>query len=272
MKRKIVAGLLCLATLSSCAPGQGNDRQTAGTVLGGVLGALVGSQFGRGDGRLVGVALGALAGAYIGNQVGASLDRSDRAEVERTSTRALSEADDGQRIRWNNPESGASAVMVPGNSHVEEHHVSLVRDRRIQAVPPLRIIGETWRATGQATVRAAPSATARTVFTLQPGDTFNAVGQVQDSDWIVVAYGNRTVGYVRGAEVERSPTQPLNHAAAERDRSAEADAEHLVTQQVAAAVPCRSMDIAVTAGDGSRESDQVNACRRSDGGWETTKR
>jgi len=88
------------------------NKENIGTVLGGIGGAVLGAQFGSGTGRLVGVAAGALAGAYLGNQIGSSLDKADRAEMEKASTRATT-APIGQPISWRNPDSGNSGTVTP---------------------------------------------------------------------------------------------------------------------------------------------------------------
>lgn len=88
------------------------NKENIGTVLGGIGGAVLGAQFGSGTGRLVGVAAGALAGAYLGNQIGSSLDKADRAEMEKASTRATT-APVGQTISWRNPDSGNSGTVTP---------------------------------------------------------------------------------------------------------------------------------------------------------------
>jgi surface antigen len=103
----VVAGLL----LSACATDSG-PKQGMGTLLGGVGGAVAGAQFGKGKGQLVGVAAGTLLGALIGNEIGRSLDSADRMAMDRAGQQA-SAAPIGQRIAWNNPNTGNSGVVVP---------------------------------------------------------------------------------------------------------------------------------------------------------------
>ncbi len=106
--------IAALLTLSACQNGQGPEmnKETIGTVLGGVGGAVLGAQFGKGTGQLVGVAAGALAGAYLGNQLGSSLDKADRAHMERASTQATT-APIGETVSWRNPQSGRSGTVTP---------------------------------------------------------------------------------------------------------------------------------------------------------------
>lgn len=105
--------LIAALALPGCQTGGPEmNKENIGTVLGGVAGAVLGAQFGSGTGRLVGVAAGALAGAYLGNQLGASLDKADRAHLDRASQQATT-APVGQAISWRNPDSGNSGTVTP---------------------------------------------------------------------------------------------------------------------------------------------------------------
>lgn len=111
----VLAGALLVSACqntSGSGSGPQMNKENIGTVLGGIGGAVLGAQFGSGTGRLVGVAAGALAGAYLGNQIGSSLDKADKAEMEKASTRATT-APIGQPISWRNPDSGNSGTVTP---------------------------------------------------------------------------------------------------------------------------------------------------------------
>jgi surface antigen len=282
--RRVAAILVTVSMLSGCVSGgqgdqaNGLDKQTIGTVLGGVLGAVAGSQFGGGKGQLAAVAVGALAGAYLGNQIGATLDKADRAAIERKSAEALATARDGQAVRWQNPDSGASAVIVPQETRTEERRIAMLREKRVASVPRLELIGETWEAKKAANIRSAPSTTADAVSGLKVGETFTAVGKVAGRDWIAVGRGNRTVGYVSAALVGKPVTpaspeapplrQAVNLDTLEKDRAVDLDAGNLVAEEVAATATCRNMDVAVTPKDGKTEQQKLKACKGADGAWE----
>lgn len=108
----LAGALLVTACQNDGSGGPQMNKENVGTVLGGIGGAVLGAQFGSGTGRLVGVAAGALAGAYLGNQIGSSLDKADKAEMEKASTRATT-APIGQPISWRNPDSGNSGTVTP---------------------------------------------------------------------------------------------------------------------------------------------------------------
>lgn len=110
MKTKLVALALVAVTLGACAPDAG-PKQGVGTVAGAIGGAALGSQFGRGTGSVAAIAAGTLLGAFLGSEVGKSLDSADRAQLDRAQSRAYA-APVGEKINWNNPNSGNSGTIV----------------------------------------------------------------------------------------------------------------------------------------------------------------
>jgi surface antigen len=105
-----VAGLLA----AGCAGDmQNNPKQTLGTIVGAGLGALAGSQIGGGKGQLAAVAVGALAGAWMGGEVGQSLDKADKAYLNRTTQDSLEHSKTGMVSSWRNPDSGHSGTVTP---------------------------------------------------------------------------------------------------------------------------------------------------------------
>jgi surface antigen len=109
--KKVLPVVLAGATLAGCVSDMGT-KQTGGAVLGGVAGGLLGSQIGSGRGQMAAVAAGTLLGALAGSEVGKSLDRADRQYLQQAEYSAYS-APVGQRIQWNNPQSGNYGYITP---------------------------------------------------------------------------------------------------------------------------------------------------------------
>ena len=98
--KKLIPVAMAAALLAGC-----QTKETAGTVGGAVVGGIIGSQFGGGSGKLVATGVGTLLGAFIGKEIGTSLDKADRTHAEQAARRAYA-APVGERITWNNPQSG----------------------------------------------------------------------------------------------------------------------------------------------------------------------
>ena len=101
-----------VATLGLGACQTTGENEAFGSVLGAALGGWAGSQIGSGDGQLAATAAGALLGAYVGGQVGASMDEVDRQRYGYAQQAAYS-APIGERIVWNNPDSGNYGAVTP---------------------------------------------------------------------------------------------------------------------------------------------------------------
>ncbi len=110
MKIRIAAVAMTALALAGCAdPG---PKQGVGTVAGAIGGAALGSQFGRGTGSVAATAAGTLLGAFLGSEAGKSLDTADRQVADHAQQRAYA-APVGERIIWNNPNTGNSGTIVP---------------------------------------------------------------------------------------------------------------------------------------------------------------
>jgi len=75
------------------------NRDLLGAVLGGVAGGAIGASVTKGDNRTAGIIGGTIIGAIIGGVIGGSMDRVDQNCVGQ----ALEHAEDGQQVRWRNP-------------------------------------------------------------------------------------------------------------------------------------------------------------------------
>lgn len=145
---KQVSAVLAIVLVVSACEGRG-DKEVVGGVAGAALGGLLGSQIGGGKGQLAAVALGALGGAFLGSELGKSLDKADRAYMERNAQNALEYSPSNQTSAWKNPDSGHSGTFTP---------VATVSDssgRPCRTFEQTVVMdGETERVTGRACRRA----------------------------------------------------------------------------------------------------------------------
>lgn len=108
----LVMMVLSTFALTACESMQGaGNKQMIGAGSGAVLGGVLGSQVGSGSGQLWATGAGALVGALVGSEIGKSLDKADRQYMQQATHKAHN-ADVGEPITWNNPESGHSGKIV----------------------------------------------------------------------------------------------------------------------------------------------------------------
>lgn len=99
------SAMTLVVSLGACQGTGMGTKEGFGTLIGAGGGALAGSQIGGGKGKLAAVAVGALLGAFVGNRIGQSLDRADKAAMQRSTVTALEHTPDHQFSSWNNPNS-----------------------------------------------------------------------------------------------------------------------------------------------------------------------
>lgn len=89
---------------------RGRIGQVLGGVVGGVAGGAIGAEVAKGSPqREVAIVVGTVVGAAIGSEVGRRMDKTDRSCVGH----ALELADDGQSVRWTNPNTRMTYQLTP---------------------------------------------------------------------------------------------------------------------------------------------------------------
>lgn len=89
---------------------RGRIGQVLGGVVGGVAGGAIGAEAAKGSPqRDVAIVVGTVVGAAIGSEVGRRMDKTDRSCVGH----ALELADDGQSVRWTNPNTRMTYQLTP---------------------------------------------------------------------------------------------------------------------------------------------------------------
>ena len=125
-KKVIVLALATvMVTASACTGMQDRPKQTGGTLVGAAAGGLAGAQIGGGKGQLAATALGVVLGGLLGSEVGRSMDEVDRIRANQASEQALNS---GQSIRWENPNTGNSGMIVPVRTGTDAQTGALCRE------------------------------------------------------------------------------------------------------------------------------------------------
>ena len=114
---KVVAvAMLVTFGLAACESDTG-PKQKGGTVVGAIAGGLLGSTIGGGSGKVVAIGIGAILGGIVGSEVGKSLDRADRAYMQRTTQESLETSPTGRESTWRNPDSGHGGTVTPQRTY-----------------------------------------------------------------------------------------------------------------------------------------------------------
>lgn len=238
----------------------------AGAVAGGVGGYLIGGK----NGTLVTLG-GAALGGLLGSQLCALLSPEEQEAVAQQTAQALQEGRDGQPVQWEDS-NGLQGEFTTSDTRTEKQPVQIVRDRAIETPENLEVIGGPYRATTAATIRSGPSRGAGKVASLAAGDTFTAAGQVRDPSgarWILIEQEGVATGYVTAGAVTPA-RQAADTPIGVRERGSEqaAASGNAVVETVTASTKCRTATSNIKTTSGESATNELRACKGSDGTWE----
>lgn len=272
------AAALSVSGCANLAENQYFNQENIGTAVGVIAGAALGSKVGSGSGRTAAMLVGALAGGALGKTIGARLDTRDR-EALAMKTQQLLEQDLNQPVVWTSDHSDAKAVITPVSTTTQTKNVQVKRTAKVQPVPNMTLLNQTYYAHKSANVRNAPSTQADKVGGLQPGSSFTALGRT-DNDWIMVGRKGVSIGYVYAPLVSSKPltnkpaSSPSAVVATDLDAMPDTlakqqgfDLDSIETGTVSATSACKTLEYRITT-KGNTESQQVQACQANDGAWE----
>lgn len=183
--------------LSSC---ESMSKREIGTGIGAVAGAIIGSQFGKGSGQTAAMLVGGLLGSWIGNSIGNYLDEKDQEALMRQSAEMINRQN-GETTVWQSEHSGSSATIKTSDSQVKQKKVKVVKVKKVDTTPQLKLIGETYVSTASSNVRHTPDKSGQIISGMKNNEKFTAVGRT-NNNWVLVAKNNITVGYVYGPLVK----------------------------------------------------------------------
>jgi surface antigen len=95
--------------LASCA-----TKQKTGLAVGATAGSLFGAILGEKSGNaFFGATIGGIVGGLAGNAIGQKLDETDKKLLSEATEKALEQTKSGNKIKWNNPDSGNEGYVKP---------------------------------------------------------------------------------------------------------------------------------------------------------------
>lgn len=277
-RTKIVVALLASASLVACQ----TSNEGAGTGLGALLGAAAGGALGGKKGAVI----GALAGALVGNRLGAYLDKKERRELQARTAARLDSMEDGETLKWTNPDSGARVDVTPGKTRTIKRYEAIPRFKSVKKPRGLEIVGAMFEVEGDmANVRRAPRDRSKVLDSLSSGENIWVIGRLSGGEWYYVEKGGFAIGYVSAGDLRalagdfRTPTmrQAINLRRADEKQLAAHLAERGIepadiggdkaVDKVVVSSTCRNLKYEISA-KGKKSEENFTACKAGDGSWE----
>jgi len=132
----------------------------------------------------------------------------------------------------------------------------------LTVVPPLERIDGWYRATRTLRVRGGPNRRYAASHIVDNGEKIHVVGQVADSDWVLVSHEGRGIGFVFGRLLEPVDYEQVNFKRMDRakTRAKAADVENQSN--------CKRVIQEAILSNGSRALSNPVFCPTADGHWE----
>lgn len=227
--------------------------------FGGLFGAIAGFIGMRDDMAASSSAVvhGGLLGGLVGVQIGQHLAGQEKHRMANAT--ALTVAT-GVAHSWKNPNNDAhgQARVVATKTKLERITIRVL-NKTVGNVPPLVLIGGSYKARLRANVRSGPGTSYEIVDRLDNGQTVDVIGKVQSGNWFLIGRGGTGIGFVFASLMEPAPAEELNFS------GAEIPAKDIVERQVSAEKTCRMVEQSVSLADGSSFSERMIACNGPDG-------
>jgi len=132
----------------------------------------------------------------------------------------------------------------------------------LKIVPPLERIDGWYRATRTLRVRGGPNRRYAASHIVDNGEKIHVIGQVVDSDWVMVSHEGRGIGFVFGRLLDPVDYEQVNFKQADRaeTRAKAADVENQAN--------CKRVIQEAILANGSRALSNPVFCPTADGHWE----
>lgn len=253
-----IASILMGLNVVSCATNGTGNKQTVGAVSGAVIGGLIGTQIGSGSGKILATAAGAAVGAFAGSEIGKYLDEQDRQAQAQATAKAIEATPEQNTVTWENPETNVKGEVTAGPV-IQETRTVTVRE-----IPKMSLIGANYRAISDSNVRSEPSLDSEVIAILLKDEIFEAVGKVENTNWMLAGRDGHTLGYVSGELVEPVPAAGRGDESVNPVESVSVNPD---TATVSVTSHCRNVIRAVTLSDGETHEEEIKYCQQTDGSW-----
>jgi len=252
--------VVSLLILGGCGHGSGKQ---IGALLGGAGGGLAAYKLADGKNEKLWAVGGVVAGAWLGSQIGKYLDEMDKKKMAESNQKAIAT---GRDQSWSNPESKVSgrAEVVSEKTESTRVKVPVLKDR-VQEVPPLDMIGESFLVSSNSSMRSGPGNDYKVLETLASGTKVDVIGKVQGQPWMMIGFNNTGGGFMSSDALKAIPVDQQQES--QMPTHGEGSTEEVIEKNVEVNRTCRTVQQTITLQDGTEKVENITACQGPNG-WE----
>lgn len=189
------------------------------------------------------------------------LNEKDQQQVANTSAAT---AEKNEKQVWNNPETGVKGSSEVVNTRRQTDKVTVRRTAQIAAIPPLEIIGRTYKTTQAASLHADTSIESGVTGSFQTGEALEITGKVKNADWYFVSKNGVGVGFAQIAHFNAAPEPVVTEIPATATPEQPANAAE---STVEIERDYKTISQEVVLADGTIHTEQVTLVKDTTGKW-----
>lgn len=197
--------------------------------------------------------------SVISGELAKFLSEQDQQNVAASSAAAV---ETGQKQQWENRETGVRGSSQVVSTTKKTEDIQIQHTGQAVSIPPLELIGSTYKTTAPTYVYAQADAASKVVATVKAGGVAEVIGKVLEADWYYLGRDGAGVGFAQVSQFNKDP-EPVAGESATAATSAAAGQ----TQTVSVEREYKVVSQEIMLPDGTLKQDQVTLVKNPDGKW-----
>lgn len=199
--------------------------------------------------------------ALVSSELVKLLNEKDQQQVANASATT---AEKNEKQVWANPKTGVKGSSEVVNTRRQTDKVAVRRTAQIAAIPPLEIIGRTYKTTRAATLHADTRIESGVTGSFQAGESLEVTGKVKTADWYFVSKNGVGIGFAQIAHFNAAPeaASVAIPVAANPEQSVAASESTVEIER-----EYKTISQEVVLADGTIHTEQVTLVKDVNGKW-----
>lgn len=173
------------------------------------------------------------------------MSQHDKGRVTATRNQTIATRQNGT---YTNPETGVEVKTKVVETKKENKNVEIAVEKdRVKELPPIELIGKTYKTKGDASVRNGPGKDYKKLESYGKGKKVHVVGKVKDKDWYLVSKDNVANGYIHVSMLEESNDELK--VIENKPKKTEKKPKNTTVQTAQAEIECHTVETEVKQGN-----------------------
>lgn len=155
-----------------------------------------------------------------------------------------------------------SSEVVKTRRQTDSVSVRTASGSKVANIPPLEIIGRTYKVTKAGSIYAQADSASSVVRAFQAGEAFEVTGKVKDADWYFVSQNGVGIGFASISQFSKEPEAISPDSATPKTQTEEAQAQVVQVER-----EYKTISQEVVLADGTIHTEEVTLVKDTSGKW-----